>query len=431
MKKFYLLTLLCILIASESKSLDYYWDIKVSNQEHDRYYSIAGISEGHIYLMKLRNQLLNHVDIVITDTAFQNWESRNIILENPTNLRFFDACITSANKMYIVADSGYIFESNDMGVEWETRKVIQNSKYITEIEFRDANYGILVNNANELYYTNDAGESWNKSLNQIDDFYIHNVNFIGDTLFLSMYNSPEGKSYTKMSFDAGNSWEPTYVADTANANIQRIYYKNGLLWSVNYKNTIFGDREYDIIRHSNDNGKTWQNQLFEEKGAWSGLYSIKFYDNLQEGLAVGTYDVYYTSDAGENWVLLIDTLSNPHVETAKHNLLKINNEIVIIGNSRIFRFIRGINSVHDIEDSKQQLLAYSTAENNIEIQLLNHEKIDRLYLYDLKGSVIYNDSNILSNQITIDKDKLKVSGTILCTVHTGNDIYFTKIILQK
>jgi photosystem II stability/assembly factor-like uncharacterized protein len=411
MRNFVLITIL-FLLTIDCVSVEYHWEIKDVDTTYGG--SIAGISETNIAFFHLsyRNGYFG-----ITDFNLENWKTIDIV--NAKDLYLFDGCMTIDNRLFVVADSGYILTNtiNDEG--WQYTKIFDESEAITTIAFRDENYGIAVNNGNELHSTSDGGVTWVLMPKQVDDFpanyLISRARFEGNTLFLIIYDFATKLYYIKMSFDSGSTWEKAALIDNESFYPDDYYAANGNWWLVGKKSTGVGHLQYSIIINSNDNGKTWSRQLYVDDGIYGGISSIQFYDNSREGLAVNPLKVYYTSDGGENWEILADTISNPDSTAVLQGkfgkLLKIDNEMYIIGLNRIFKLIKSPNSINE-NSFQNELFSVSPNPSSdfITISISNNGLqpiVQKVQIFDMLGIDVMSESiNPMTSSHRMNVEKL-------------------------
>jgi hypothetical protein len=271
---------------------------------------------------------------------------------------------------------------------------------------------------------------------QVNDFpanyLIRQARFEGNTLFLTIYDFATKLHYIKMSFDSGKTWEKAALIDKVSIYPVSHYQENGKWWLVGRANTGIGQLQYSIIINSDDNGKTWHRQLYEDGGINGGINSIQFYDNSNEGLAVNPFNVYYTSDGGNNWEILIDSTTIPDsIKTSKGSLLKINNEMFIIGYNKIYKFVKGGTSVLDYSNQNQEVEAIVTKDNILEIKLKDNQPINQIYFYDLEGKIIYQNTEIFNNIFSMNIEDITHSGLMIIGVNSGKNVYVTKLIINR
>lgn len=430
MFRFFIFIIILFSSFSNLMCIDYHWEIKyVDSILH--YPSIAGISKTNICTF---NASFDKMRFKITDLNLENWKSFNI--DNPKDLYLFDACMTFDNRLFVVADSGYIITNTINNEGWQYRKIFEVSEAITTIAFRDKDYGVVANNGNELYSTSDGGTNWVLMPEQVIDFpanyLIRQARFEGNTLFLTIYDFATKLHYIKMSFDSGITWEKAALIDKVSIYPVSYYQENGKWWLVGRERTGIGDLMYSIIINSDDNGKTWSRQLYEDGGINGGIFSIQFYENSNEGLAVNPFKVYYTSDGGDNWEILVDSLPNPDsLATSKGRIFKINNDMFIIGYNKIYKFVKGGTSVRDYSENNQEVEAFVTKDNILEIKLKDNQPINQIYFYDLEGKIIYQNTEIFNNIFSMNIDNINHSGLMIIGVNSGKNVYVSKLILNR
>ena len=410
--------------------VDYHWDIRSVDTTFS-YNKIAGINNSYISTFTINNVSCK---FGITDFSLDNW--KQIVVDNPQGLNLFDACMTEDNRLFVAAGLGNILESTIDSEVWEYKKIIEESVVISTIAFRDNQYGIVANNGRVLYSTTDGGTSWNMMTEQVNDFtgdfLIKKASFIGDTLVLFINDFSTKSHYSKMSFDSGESWQPACQIDVDGSSAANFYYNNGKWWLIGTKRVGTTHRQYDIIHYSDNNGKTWTKQLHGDFGSLHGLHSIQFYDNSLEGLAVGGMEVFYTNDGGVNWEMLLDPLTQiDTITNGKGTLLKINNEMLIVGYNRIIKFVRSGSSVMDYSINDKEVEAYLSRDNQLEIKLNDNQPINQIYLYNLEGKIIYYNTELSDNIFSLNIENVTHNGLVIIEVHSGEKVFFKKIIIFR
>jgi len=257
--------------------------------------------------------------------------------------------------------------------------------------------------------------------------------FIGDTIFLSIYAFSSKFESPKVSVDSGESCQPAHKFDEMRSTPYLYYYKNRKFWFSGYKKTGVGDKLFNIIQFSDDFGKTWKQQLYsnEEKNGIGGISIILFFDNEQEGLAFSSSQVFYTSNGGNYWETLTDSISNANYLTRINGgpVYKINDAIYWSGKKEIYKFVKGTNSIIAEQESRE----VQAIINNDELEItMNDNKIcDEINLYDISGRLIHHQSNLLSNHYSINLKDLNNSGLILAFIKSGKNVYVTKLLINR
>ncbi len=427
----YFLILITFLMAGLNNSycVDSYWE--KMPQERDTVPDPT-LNYAHYYSFYF-SEIMGATEcyFTINDSTYRKWKKINI--DNPKNLYLFDGCIREDKRLLVVADSGYIIEKNMNDSNCVAKKIITPSEAITKIAFKDNNFGIVINNGKELFSTSDGGKNWNKMSKQIDDFpngfLIQNIFFLGDTIFLIIYDFSSKFQFTKVSFDSGESWQPAYKFDEMRSTPSTYYYNNGKIWFSGKKKTGVGDRMFNIIQFSDDFGKTWKKQLYsnEETNGVGGISTILFFDNEQEGLAFGS-QVFYTSNGGNYWEALTDTISNAnYLNRIDGPAYKINDTVYWSGIKDIYKFVKGTKSIIAEQESREVQVTINN--NELEITMNDNKICDEINLYDISGRLLLHKSNIMSSNYSINLNDLNSSGIILALIKSGSNTYFKKIAI--
>ncbi|MBN8586255.1 MAG: T9SS type A sorting domain-containing protein [Ignavibacteria bacterium] len=191
---------------------------------------------------------------------------------------------------FAVGRNGSIFKSTDHGSNWEV--VIQNHGNDLRAISMYADNGVIVGDKNHIFFTTDAGATWNapntvlpfelsfRFVRVIDHTTVFATSTVGDII---------------KSIDGGNSWNIVY-SNSAHDALYRVNFVRGNIVCV-------GDNGKIII--SQDMGETW---LEINSGISTDLYCLNFADDLT-GYAAGENGVMLkTVDGGFSWEVINYTL---------------------------------------------------------------------------------------------------------------------------
>jgi hypothetical protein len=143
-------------------------------------------------------------------------------------------------------------------------------------------------------------------------------------------------------------------------------------------------------------------------------------------------EVFYTNDGGVNWEMLLDPLTQiDTITNGKGTLLKINNEMLIVGYNRIIKFVRSGSSVMDYSINDKEVEAYLSRDNQLEIKLNDNQPINQIYLYNLEGKIIYYNTELSDNIFSLNIENVTHNGLVIIEVHSGEKVFFKKIIIFR
>ncbi|MBX3042952.1 MAG: T9SS type A sorting domain-containing protein [Candidatus Kapabacteria bacterium] len=383
MKTKILLLCLFVMIYSESSSQLIKWDTLTTDFDYFNRQHFHTINETREYIYSFNlGSIVNNLLVISEYDIYKKDFSEQISFKldqmyNPNEYRPNDCIMTENNIIYVVADSGYIFQKNIFNKEWTSRKIIEESALIYNIAFKDSLFGIISNYPDyenlipELHYTEDGGNNWSKFENQIENekpFLITSFRFFQDTMIVITYEPETKNRKIYFSFNSGYNWD--YINEFPKfSSLERhnsIYFKNGKLWvaSIRSEEFVFSDNF----------GLTWTkvNEVNSNEGI-RGIRNITFKDNLNEGFALNPYGVYYTTD-GLNWEF---DRNHEDKQLEKLNLTQFNykDEIYLIQDSAALKYDGLITSIKQNDVSKIGGMSVhpNPATDFITIQLSNKE----------------------------------------------------------
>lgn len=230
---------------------------------------------------------------LVTTDGGESWNS--FIPTNLTDRAFNACCLTGADSLLVVGQSGTICHSVDGGVSYSHQEQNFFKGLIQEIQFTDPLTGFLMHEVAEggvassaLMKTTDGGNTWSR----IDDFYFYRGSFCflsNDTGFV-VTDSPELTLHT--THDGGINWESRPIPFELNPLV--IKFADNL-------HGMIGSHAKAIITH--DGGLNWT----EVVPALFGNYDILDieYRHEQEiwatGHCYGNHAILKTTDGGTTW----------------------------------------------------------------------------------------------------------------------------------
>lgn len=151
-------------------------------------------------------------DIIRTTNGGIIWEFQNIGLDDVLDIYFLDH-----QKGYFVGSSGYFITTDDAGETWE-KSILPDAPNLRGVHFINPDTGYVVGENGAAYKTINGGINWQQfdvgtTFNLNDVFFTDaNVGFIGG----------EGAAFFK-TMDGGNTWVPYQGLAT---NIHEIFFFN-------------------------------------------------------------------------------------------------------------------------------------------------------------------------------------------------------------
>ncbi len=264
------------------------------------------------------------------------WE----LLQGVNDYTLWEVCAPEPDNVWVVGGLDKIMHSMDGGLSW-VYDSLNAYRYLENMYFTDADHGWIVGSAGtgHLYRTVDAGENWELEYSGGPGGYIHDIQFINDSIGWIASQGTVMKSV-----NGGSTWQP--LIDTV-LNTRSIFFTDenhgwfaclgktlgfttdgGLTWTFrdlegsnvlldkifflnNQEGWCSGQRFSEnnrqinstlssfirIIWHTLDGGLTWQEiTQSDELHIFSDLY---FFDELN-GYSTGR-GVFRTTDGGKTW----------------------------------------------------------------------------------------------------------------------------------
>jgi photosystem II stability/assembly factor-like uncharacterized protein len=182
------------------------------------------------------------------------------------------------------------------------------SKSLNSVVFTDSLNGWVSGESGLIIHTSNGGEDWetqftNDSLNVVNLFFLNDQ--IGWGSALSNEYDPFG-TFILTTSDGGINWNSNYL------NIGEVFVN-----SFYFQDTLngFALGSYQIFHRTTDGGSSWRPVNLDSSLA-SGFppYTIKFYSPKYGYACGGFFDrigvVWRTTDGGENWTTVVDTLTS-------------------------------------------------------------------------------------------------------------------------
>jgi photosystem II stability/assembly factor-like uncharacterized protein len=82
---------------------------------------------------------------------------------------------------YDLNNGSFVLKTTDKGDSWVKIKVSEDSEYLYGIDFYNEQYGLVVGNKGDIYYTNNGGETWNRQLGDKDSTDLTDVHMFSES----------------------------------------------------------------------------------------------------------------------------------------------------------------------------------------------------------------------------------------------------------
>lgn len=228
-----------------------------------------------------------------TTDGGQSWQDESIDQE----LSLFGVDFGSADDGIFVGLDGFIYSTTDGGQSWSDQRndPVWN---LNDICFIDDNSGFAVGENTSFYgilvKTTDGGENWSVAGTGNDWSEVWKIGFADSQhgWIVGSYNGDHGMILGTN--DGGNTWTPQVTADE----------DYPILYSLSFTdaNNVWASGRGGDVYHSTNGGQTWNLQTTIDLPGYSGVY-INFVTD-QIGYASSYYELYKTTDGGDNWTEL-------------------------------------------------------------------------------------------------------------------------------
>ena len=207
---------------------------------------------------------------------------------------------------FAIADNGQLFKSSDTGETWELIETGVDFD-LDVLEFSDDNIGFIFGYDDVYLKTTDGGESWSvENLpSSINGLYIKDVYFTTASTGFAI-----GRQYLQET-NPGKIFKTT---DTGNTWIEVYSDENGWYWpeAIDFIDEINGMVSFNTIMYgcinyvTNDGGETWD----ETPMVWlqGSLCKTLYYDENKAILSGNMGSMLYSENGGESWELFSERI---------------------------------------------------------------------------------------------------------------------------
>jgi hypothetical protein len=338
----------------------------------------------------------------------------------------------------VCRDSGIVMKSTNQGETWENEYYDKSTMQI--IEMYDKYNGIrLEYNYYHLgfnfFYTEDASTTW-LPVEVPPDIKWMLIRYIfplsSQTVAFAGYSEDYGEVIVKWNYR-----ENVFDFTTINFNYRDINILDTMnIWYIEQVKKEPDNTCRNIVYHSNDFGQS-NNKILDTNDGPSCIMHIRFRNN-EEGIIFGPWKIIRrTTDGGQTWIEdLFD--SYKYKDLPRDPLIA---DVVIGGNdsyylvdnnSEVFKFVNGTGILEGYAFLNEQISIFQKEDQIILSSMYFFDSAKDLKIYNINGSLIYQASNVFSEQVIFDKDLFKDSGIyfIVFTIDHSKLIY-TKLQVIK
>lgn len=382
MKNKYLNSIIAIILFSSSV-FSQTFDIKPSGTSYILYdVTIPAGQSSVAYATGSQNTANSNGVVIKTIDGGETWSTIYTLNKGLRKINF----ITSM-RGFLAGHDNTLLKTVDGGATWTNITVQNDIYYYNQLEFFDANNGVLsaITNGGQLvsYKTTDSGETWTPvtsttNLQTMDIGYASN-----NVLYSVGYDQKISKS-----INSGNTWT------TIKSGI------NGMLYfSTSFKDELNGvvSGEDGEVLKTIDGGATW-NQVLST--SYENLYVLKYYNNDKIITAGTDHNIYYSTNAGSSWTPLNTT------STATGTLYDIeffnNGDALLCGSQGSILKSVGLLSAADVTMNSNFINHhYNSLDNILSINADAENTISNVAFISVEGKQIFSKKTN-SNDIEFD-----------------------------
>ncbi len=168
--------------------------------------------------------------------------------------------VISPIKVFATTNTGLILSSVDAGATWTENRQHSTIFYMSDIQFRDENLGVVIGHSPTTAYliiTRNGGETWTRTdgfeMDVFNGIDLNRVSFSGNNIYISGGTSETG--VLLQSNDAGMSWTRSDVS--SEVMLTAICANNNGTFATGHNGITDAALEKGKLFKTTDDGKTW------------------------------------------------------------------------------------------------------------------------------------------------------------------------------
>ena len=213
------------------------------------------------------------------------------------NNLLWDIAFTDSLDGFVLArtgqDSSRCYRTRDGGFSWAP--ILAPEVHGRKMFFFDEKNGWVVGEFNEIFKTDDGGETWQRIWALDKRYRLFSIFFVNENV--GWLCGADG--LLLRSDDGGETWQR--AASPAMNDVYDVFFVN--------ENTGWAGCDWGLIARTDDGGESWRWQVETPS---NHLFGVHFLDD-EKGFAVGWKTAVVTTDAGQNWTV-IDSLQGHDVQ---------------------------------------------------------------------------------------------------------------------
>ncbi len=188
------------------------------------------------------------------------------------------------NTGYACGLDGYLIKTTNGGSTWDTLFVQSGISRIMDVEFRDADHGIVATLSQGVFVTEDGGQTWTAATGYTTPFNM--VAYASDTILIGVGSM----DIINRSLDGGYTWAQMYSTSNSDFTLTSVYFLD--------ENNGLASGDFGHVYKTTNAGLAWT--LYNAGG--DAVLHAPFMWDQDTAWVVGIFDgIFKSLDGGMNW----------------------------------------------------------------------------------------------------------------------------------